>query len=206
MHMGRKSNHGQTWLDDVAADDTYVILWSAADDAEPSDALTTEQLGSIRAHFAAASEAQLDRYIGTEPDGRTVADAANQVVEWSQLFLRQDEMSPEAYAALVARYPSYAVGVAYAAGELVAYNGNLYEVVQAHTSQADWIPSELPALYTHAVPQSVVPIWVQPLGSFDAYQLGDKVTYQGQIWQSTINANVWPPGTGSLWHWSSGGR
>lgn len=32
-------------------------------------------------------------------------------------------------------------------GDRLAYQGAVYEVVQAHTTQADWLPSVLPALY-----------------------------------------------------------
>ena len=44
--------------------------------------------------------------------------------------------------------------------------------------------------------------WVQPEGSHDAYQTGDRVTHNGQTWESTIDDNVWEPGTAgteSLW-------
>ena len=44
--------------------------------------------------------------------------------------------------------------------------------------------------------------WVQPEGAHDAYQTGDRVTHQGQTWESTINDNVWEPGaagTEGLW-------
>ena len=45
---------------------------------------------------------------------------------------------------------------------------------------------------------AVVPVgpqpWVQPLGSEDAYALGDRVTHNGQTWESTHAANVWEPG------------
>ena len=36
--------------------------------------------------------------------------------------------------------------------------------------------------------------WVAPTGAHDAYQTGDRVTHQGQTWESTIDANVWEPG------------
>jgi len=45
-------------------------------------------------------------------------------------------------------FPSWAVGVAYAVGDRVAYNGKLYKAVQAHTSQADWTPDVAVSLYT----------------------------------------------------------
>jgi hypothetical protein len=38
------------------------------------------------------------------------------------------------------------------------------------------------------------PAWVQPTGAHDAYHLGDRVTHNGQVWQSTIEENVWEPG------------
>jgi hypothetical protein len=36
--------------------------------------------------------------------------------------------------------------------------------------------------------------WVQPTGSQDAYQVGDRVTFEGQTWESTAANNVWSPG------------
>lgn len=32
-------------------------------------------------------------------------------------------------------------------------------------------------------------------GAHDAYQTGDRVTYNGQIYESTIDNNVWSPDT-----------
>lgn len=36
--------------------------------------------------------------------------------------------------------------------------------------------------------------WTQPLGEHDAYPAGSVVTHEGQLWRSTIDANVWAPG------------
>ena len=41
---------------------------------------------------------------------------------------------------VVSLHPSWAEGVAYKAGIRLNHGGKLYEVVTAHTSQADWIP------------------------------------------------------------------
>lgn len=35
--------------------------------------------------------------------------------------------------------------------------------------------------------------YVQPTGAHDAYALDDLVTFEGQVWKSTINGNVWSP-------------
>ena len=40
-----------------------------------------------------------------------------------------------------------------------------------------------------------IPAFVQPTGAHDAYQTGDRVTYNGHIYESTINNNVWSPDT-----------
>lgn len=37
------------------------------------------------------------------------------------------------------------------------------------------------------------PDFVQPTGGHDAYNTGDRVTYQGKVYESTIDANVWAP-------------
>ena len=39
-------------------------------------------------------------------------------------------------------YPTYAVGVNYKQGERFTYNGRLFKVNQAHTSQEQWVPGE----------------------------------------------------------------
>ena len=45
-------------------------------------------------------------------------------------------------------YPVWAVGIAVAKDSRYQYNGKLYKVVQAHTTQADWTPDITPALWT----------------------------------------------------------
>lgn len=45
-------------------------------------------------------------------------------------------------------FPEWAVGKAYSVNERIAYNGKLYKVVQAHTSQADWTPDIAKSLFT----------------------------------------------------------
>lgn len=69
----------------------------------------------------------------------------------------------------------------------------LYRVVQAHTSQPNWLPRDNPALFTRiAYPDQILP-WVQPTGAQDAYNIGDKVNYEGINYESTVDANVYAP-------------
>ena len=45
-------------------------------------------------------------------------------------------------------YPLWQSGLSVNVGERYQYNGRLYKVVQAHTTQADWTPDITPALWT----------------------------------------------------------
>ena len=37
------------------------------------------------------------------------------------------------------------------------------------------------------------PEYVQPTGAHDAYQAGERVTFQGRVYEAVINAVVWSP-------------
>ena len=89
-------------------------------------------------------------------------------------------------------FPMWAIGMAYAAGDRVQHGGTLYKCVQAHTSQADWTPDATPALWV-VVSIDEYPEWVQPTGAHDAYNTGDKVSYNGKRYVCTIDANTYAP-------------
>lgn len=82
----------------------------------------------------------------------------------------------------------------YKIGERFVYNNILYKVLQSHTSQLDWTPDTTPSLYTKVLipDENVIPEWQQP-DSTNGYMIGDKVTYNGQIYESLINNNIWSP-------------
>ena len=97
-------------------------------------------------------------------------------------------------------YPVWETNHAYQVGDIISYGTNsagdpqLYKVVQAHTSQANWTPDSTPALYdAFGLDESGYPLWAQPSGAHDAYNQGDIVNYNGTLYQSTINGNVWSP-------------
>lgn len=97
-------------------------------------------------------------------------------------------------------YPVWQVGKAYSVGDIISYGTNsigdpqLYKVVQAHTSQADWTPDTAASLYdAFGLDESGYPIWSQPAGAHDAYNTGDIVNYNGTLYKSLINGNVWAP-------------
>lgn len=93
--------------------------------------------------------------------------------------------------------PDWTSATVYMVGDMVSYERSMYVCVQAHTSQADWTPDVVPALWSlvHQGSSPVdIPEWVQPTGAQDAYNTGDKVRHNDLVWVSTIDANVWEPG------------
>lgn len=109
-------------------------------------------------------------------------------------ILNSETVTQDQLDSLVTIYPPYRENKAYALNNVFMYENNLYRVVQAHTSQADWIPSTTPSLYTKYTPAEVIAEWIQPLGAQDAYVLGAKVTHNGSTWESIVADNVWEPG------------
>ena len=89
-------------------------------------------------------------------------------------------------------FPQWVTGHTYVVDERLQYNGVLYRVVQAHTSQADWTPDITPALFV-VVSLDEWPEFVQPTGAHDAYNKGDKVTFEGKHYISLIDGNVYSP-------------
>lgn len=97
-------------------------------------------------------------------------------------------------------FPKYQVGKAYKVKDIFAYGENavgdpqLYQVLQAHTSAAEWTPDTATSLYKAiGITENGIPEWVQPLGASDAYNTGDKVSYNGTVYISLIDGNVWTP-------------
>ena len=111
----------------------------------------------------------------------TIAKTINSITIEDETALRMREF-----------YPEWAAGQAYTAGYKVQHGGTLYKCVQAHTSQADWTPDATPALWV-VVSIDEYPEWVQPTGAHDAYNTGDKVSYNGKHYVCTIDGNAYAP-------------
>lgn len=150
-----------------------------------------------------------DRYVAMLEDGTYAIAAVEQV--------QADAMPPsaeqvvaailEAEPALTDKLPGAIVGrlgswfdewsgdgVGYVAGKLLNRSGVLYRVLQGHTSQPDWTPESAPSLFARVLtdPGGDILPWEQP-GSTNPYMRGDRVTFDGKTWESTIDNNVWSP-------------
>lgn len=91
-------------------------------------------------------------------------------------------------------YPSWKVETDYSIGDRVLYEDVLYKVITAHTSQETWTPVDAPSLFAKVLipDENVIPEWEQP-DSTNPYMTGDKVMYNGKVYVSTVDNNVWSP-------------
>lgn len=95
----------------------------------------------------------------------------------------------------VSQFSPWAYPVAYKAGNIREFGGELFRCVQDHTSQEDWTPTAAPSLWTKiGDPAEEWPEWSQPIGAYDSYNAGDKVAHDGKHWTSDLDGNVWEPG------------
>ena len=126
------------------------------------------------------------------------AQAAEQFRKALQMFAATlpDEKALE----IATIYDAWKANTPYSVGDFVTYGENsvgdpqLYKVVQAHTSQADWTPDAVASLYTPVgLDDSGYPIWSRPTGAHDAYNAGDIVDYSGVLYKSVIDGNVYSP-------------
>ena len=124
--------------------------------------------------------------------------AAEQFRKALQMFAAS--LSDEQAMEVATIYDPWAVGKSYAVGEFVTYGTNgvgdpqLYKVVQAHTSQADWTPDVTASLFVAVgLDDKGYPVWSQPTGAHDAYNKGDVVDYNGALYESLIDGNVYSP-------------
>lgn len=119
-----------------------------------------------------------------------------------QMFLATMDVETQAEAMMevASVFPAYRVGKAYKVKDVFGYGENsvgdtqLYQVLQDHVSAKEWAPNASPSQYKAiGMTEQGYPEWVQPICATDAYNAGDIVSYNGVLYESTINGNVWSP-------------
>lgn len=113
-----------------------------------------------------------------------------------------DTIDDETAATVSVLFPIWAVDVSYTVGQRVRYNNTLYKVLQAHTSQASWTPTNAPSLFARILTDEetgeILP-WEQP-DSTNGYATGAIVIHNDVYYISTADNNIWEPGTtGAPW-------
>jgi len=126
---------------------------------------------------------------------------AQQMNRFFQIMAQKMNLDDSTAMEIADLYEPWEVGQSYTVGKIVKYGVNadnetqLYTVLQEHTSQEDWTPDVAVSLFKKVgFTPSGYPVWTQPLGASDAYMKDDIVSFEGSLWISTIDNNVWQPG------------
>lgn len=129
-------------------------------------------------------------------------DIMDQIKKVTKTILKSD-ISEGDYQGIISSYQDWEQDKAYSVGEIVKFNSVAYETIQAHTSQADWAPGTVSALFKVITPKTtvdsvgdvvtIIPAFVQPTGAHDSYQIGDKIHFEGVDYVSIIDNNTYSP-------------
>lgn len=98
-----------------------------------------------------------------------------------------------------ALFDDWEVGKDYSKGDLINAENVLYRVLQAHTSQEDWKPADIPSLYTKITPEgTILEFGKNPDGTSrdltnNPYTIGEKCLFNGKTYESLIDNNIWSP-------------
>ena len=109
-----------------------------------------------------------------------------------------DTIGDDAVAEVAALFPDWTPGAKVKPGDVLAWDGTLVECIQAHTTQADWTPDKVPALFkVHRTPEMTE--WVAGI----AVAAGERFGYGGATWecvQAHTTQKGWEPDkVPSLW-------
>lgn len=112
--------------------------------------------------------------------------------------VRAEDLTDDEIAEAAPLFPAWLPGLDVAVGDVFRWDGTLVEVIQAHTTQADWTPDVVPALFkVHRTPDMTE--WTAGI----SVSVGEEFTYQGttyRVLQAHTTASHWAPDvTPSLW-------
>ena len=134
-----------------------------------------------------------------EPLAKQLTDLSTDLNEHrSYVYYHLGPNGDAAVAEVAALFPDWTPGAKVKPGDVLAWDGTLVEVIQGHTTQADWTPDKVPALFRiHRTPEMTE--WQPGI----AVKAGEKLTYKGatyEVVQSHRTQAGWEPDrVPSLW-------
>lgn len=87
----------------------------------------------------------------------------------------------------------FVYGMAVEYQSLYSYAGDVYLWADSFCPACVWLPDSGIWQWQAVLAPGEYPVWVQPTGAADAYNTGDIVSHNGQLYISTIDGNVWAP-------------
>lgn len=138
-----------------------------------------------------ATSADLENVLMVMPAFEEAVDEASIYLDTILPFLTDEQ------AAIIPNaWPVWTADWLYEVGDRVSYGAYAYKCLQAHSSQANWNPVDAPSLWAKLLTQQSeeddIPEWEQP-SSTNPYMTGDKVVYNGVVYESLIDNNTWSP-------------
>ena len=177
----------EQYIDNVQ---TYIDAKTARTPEPEPPELTAEQKAENEANIAKSDIDTLAKKVTLSVF--TGADTSNYKGQYTSIL---SNVSEAVALKMVDYFPMWnGDSVNYEIGQKVQYDGVLYSVLQAHTSQADWTPPTATGLFAKVLTsEDGTPLpWEQP-DSTNGYKTGDRVIYDGKIYESKIDNNVWSP-------------
>lgn len=119
------------------------------------------------------------------------------IIEQIRLLLQYvtPQLSDEQKSTVPLLFDEWKIEIGYKVGDIVRINDVLFKCITEHKSQEAWSPNAAPSLWTKLLIDptgETILDWQQP-DSTNPYMTGDKVKFEGKIYESIINNNTWSP-------------
>lgn len=133
-----------------------------------------------------ALAAQVDAEIGRRTERERVERRLDAVL---RDFARQEGRDLGAAEKWV--QPTHALN-AYPRGAAVTHNGKVWDSLMPANPHEPGVSGWRERATVGEDGKLVYPAYVHPTGAHDAYRTGERITVDGQVWESLIDRNVWP--------------
>ena len=166
--------------------DTYRLLYV-------NDKLEQVDYGELKGETILPRVEMIEKWIDDLKSPEELKIEELETVRQRALSFVQEQATDEQKLEMIDLFDEFQSDHEYKKGDEFKWNGSIYRVLQAHTSQEYWKPDEAVSLYVDIANKIEIQEFKQPTGQHDAYQIGDEILFDGFVWQSIINDNVWSP-------------
>lgn len=212
----------RTWHDGAARPALRIVLQSGLSD-EQLAALKSELIGlvddegnvmgtwadynAIHHHEIVLVQVPSVERLEAERDAaqdaaKLALDAATLAQDTAEAMLDEAKGNARVVNAAVPLLIPWEEGVTYSSDELCVYDGVPYLCLQSHTSQADWVPDAVPAIWMqyHGTTRETARPWVAPSGAHDMYLVGEYIIWtDGKMYCCAADTTYDPATQANAW-------